>query len=278
VKYLQFTPALFILYISCSPKSIVLNTPSISSFYFEKKINKLEKLGDTSLSVYRKIVKLKVQFGFGIILEEGDRLLDNNYNDGIKKYQKAQSIFLEAKETQIMILLAKYPDFENWLKNEKNIKFVDEDIFDLYWLSAAIGGSIKASRGKPMQLIQLPVVGRLLRKSMKLDPKWGKGALYSAMMSYTASRTDLNRMALKDSVDFYYDKAIEYSDSLDASLFVTYAEAIHKPFQEKQEYLDKLNLAVNLDIKSDNYFKMSNYLAKNRAKWLISKTDDYFLE
>ena len=54
------------------------------------------------------------------------------------------------------------------------------------------------------------------------------------MMSYSSIRPDLSREAIKDTVDFYFKKALELSDSLDASLFVSYAELIHKPRQEKR--------------------------------------------
>ena len=98
------------------------------------------------------------------------------------------------------------------------------------------------------------------------------------MMSFTATRSDLSAVALRDSVDFYFDKAISYSDSLDAGPFITYAESVHKPYQERKEFVDKLNYVLNMKIKSRSDYELPNLIAKNRAEWLLSKTEEYFLE
>ena len=97
-------------------------------------------------------------------------------------------------------------------------------------------------------------------------------------MSFTATRSDLSAVALRDSVDFYFDKAIFYSDSLDAGPFITYAESVHKPYQERKEFVDKLNYVLDMKIKSRSDYELPNLIAKNRAEWLLSKTEEYFLE
>ena len=127
-------------------------------------------------------------------------------------------------------------------------------------------------------MIHLPKVGRILRKCIELDPEWNNGAVYSAMMSFTSTRTDISEDLLRDSVDFYFNKAILYSDSLDAGPFLAYAESIHKTYQERKEFEDKLNYVINMKTKSRSRYELPNLIAKNRAEWLLSKTDDYFLE
>jgi hypothetical protein len=122
------------------------------------------------------------------------------------------------------------------------------------------------------------VVKKMLIKAITLDPNWRKGALYSAMMSYTSSRPDLFGDAMIDSVTFYYEKALLASDSLDASLFVSYAEIIDKKFQNRTEFERKLHYVLQADGKNDKDFRLSNIIAQERAKWLLSKTDEYFFE
>ena len=61
-----------------------------------------------------------------------------------------------------------------------------------------MAGSIQSSRGSnPHELVNIPVIGKLLETAIYLDPKWGDGSLQSAMMSYSAIRPDLNREHLK---------------------------------------------------------------------------------
>ena len=278
MRYHYFIIFFFIFTISCVPKAFLLDQPQLLSVYFDRKIKNLEKNDMPTIDDQRDLIRTKVEYGFGVIMEQADRLIDMDYYSAIDKYKEANIVFKEARDLGILVLNKKYPSFDDWLRNEAKIKFIKNDVIDLYWLAAAYGGTIGSSRGNPFELIHLPSVGRLLRKCIELDPEWNNGAIYSAMMSFTATRSDLSEVMLRDSVDFYFDKAISYSDSLDAGPFITYAESVHKPYQERKEFVDKLNYVLDMKIKSRSDYELPNLIAKNRAEWLLSKTEEYFLE
>tara|TARA_Y100000768_G_scaffold98575_1_gene71939 strand:+ start:780 stop:1616 length:837 start_codon:yes stop_codon:yes gene_type:complete len=278
VIYKNLILSSFIFIISCSPKAFIIDQPELVSIYFEKKIKKLEKSDMTSLDQQRDLMRTKVEYGFGIIMEHADRLIDVDYSSALDKYKKANIIFKDARDSGISILNDRYSNFNDWIRGVVELQFTNNDIIDLYWLAAAYGGAISSSRGDPFELIHLPKVGRILRKCIELDPEWNNGAVYSAMMSFTSTRTDISEDLLRDSVDFYFNKAILYSDSLDAGPFLAYAESIHKTYQERKEFEDKLNYVINMKTKSRSRYELPNLIAKNRAEWLLSKTDDYFLE
>ena len=263
---------------SCVPRTLIVDHPKIVSLYFEKKIKSLERKKSLSTEQKRLLLKTKVEYGFGVLLEESDRTLDHDYNLGVKKSQEAYIVFSDAKKVGNSILIISYPKLDSWLSGETDLQFKINDVSDLYWLAAAYGGAIKSSRGNPFDVVNLPVVKKLLITAIALDPKWGKGALYSAMMSYTSSRPDLFGDALIDSVSSFYEKALIASDSLDASLFVSYAELIDKKFQDRDAFEQKLDIVLNMDVEKDKDFRLSNIIAQERAKWLLSKTDDIFFE
>ena len=263
---------------SCVPRTLIVDHPKIVSLYFEKKIKSLERKKSLSTEQKRLLLKTKVEYGFGVLLEESDRILDYDYNLGVKKSQEAYIVFSDAKKVGNSILVISYPKLDSWLSGETDLQFKINDVSDLYWLAAAYGGAIKSSRGNPFDVVKLPVVKKLLMTAIALDPKWGKGALYSAMMSYTSSRPDLFGDALIDSVSSFYAKALIASDSLDASLFVSYAELIDKKFQDRDAFEQKLDIVLNMDVEKDKDFRLSNIIAQERAKWLLSKTDEIFFE
>lgn len=263
---------------SCVPRTLIVDHPKVVSLYFEKKIKSLERKKSLSPKQKRLLLKTKVEYGFGVLLEESDRILDYDYNLGVKKSQEAYIVFSDAIKVGNSILIISYPKLDSWLSGKTNLQFKINDVSDLYWLAAAYGGAIKSSRGNPFDIVKLPVVKKLLMTAIALDPKWGKGALYSAMMSYTSSRPDLFGDALIDSVSSFYAKALIASDSLDASLFVSYAELIDKKFQDRDAFEQKLDLALNMDVEKDKDFRLSNIIAQERAKWLLSKTDEFFFE
>ena len=277
-KIRQLTPVLFLLVSACVPKAFLLEQPKLVSVYFERKIDKLEKTKSPDLDSQRLLMRTKVEYGFGIIMEQASRLIDEDYSKAMAKYEQANKIFSEARDSGISIMSQKYPSFNKWLNKETSIDFNADDMNDIYWLAASIGGCISSSRGDPFELINLPNVGRLLRTGIDIDSEWSNGSFYSAMMSFTTTRSDLNETMLRDSVDFYFNKAIFYSNGKDAGPYLTYAESIHKPFQERKNFVDKLNYVINMENKPSNEFELTNLLAKSRAKWLLARTDEYFLE
>jgi len=277
-KIRQLSPLLFLVVSACVPKAFLLEQPKLVSIYFERKIEKLEKSKSPDLVTQRLLMRTKVEYGFGIIMEQASRLIDEDYKQAMAKYEQANKIFSEARDSGILIISKRYPSFNKWLNKEASIDFNADDMNDIYWLAASIGGCISSSRGDPFELINLPNVGRLLRTGIEINPGWGNGSLYSAMISFTTTRSDLNEMMLRDSVDYYFDKAVLYSDGKDAGPYLTYAESIHKPFQERKNFVDKLNYVINMENKPNNEFELTNLLAKSRAKWLLARTDEYFLE
>ncbi len=265
--------------ISCAPKNFILNQTEVVSYYFDRKLKKLDNQENLNIDQKRNIIQTKIEYAYGILMERGDMLIDDDYQKSLKYYQKSNMIFKEAKYSSINLLSARYPKFEEWLRNDYDITFHEEDIQDLYWLAAAMGGTIQSSRGSdPFALVHIPTIGKLLETAINLNKEWGNGKLYSAMMSYTTVRPDLNRDVLDDSLNFYFEKAVRYSDSLDASIFVSYAETVHKPKQEKKEYIEKLNFVIEMDLQKGSQYEINNIISKRRARWLLSKTEDYFLE
>ena len=268
---------LIIIFSSCSPYKIILNNSVLPSVYFEQKIKKIEK-EETSFQKNRDLIKTKVEYSYGVILEHNDRIIEDDYFSTIKNNEKAYKIFKEVEHLCLINLNSFDLKLDNQLDLIKEINFKKENVFELYYLAASLGGAIKTSQSDPKELINFPKIGKLLKIAINIDPKWNNGALQSAMMSYTASRMDISKEVMKDTVNFYFNKARDFSNNHDASIFVSYAELIHKPDQNKADFIKTLEKSLSIKTKKDSYFRISNIIAQRRAQWLLSKLEDYFIE
>ena len=121
---------LILFNISCIPKSLVLSQTEIVSFYFDKKIKMLGNKDNINLDDKRNLIKTKVEYAYGILMEKGDRLVEEDYIQSFKYYEKAYKLFVESKESCIALLTKRYPDFNHWLKSDSEILFIQSDI---YW-------------------------------------------------------------------------------------------------------------------------------------------------
>ena len=71
-KIRQLAPLLFLLVSACVPKAFLLEQPKLVSVYFERKIDKLEKTKSPDLDSQRLLMRTKVEYGFGIIMEQAN--------------------------------------------------------------------------------------------------------------------------------------------------------------------------------------------------------------
>ena len=71
-----------------------------------------------NLNHQRNVIKTKVEYAYGILMEKGDRLIDDDYSKGMIYYKKANKLFLEAKQSSLNTLLDRYPNFNQWIKKD----------------------------------------------------------------------------------------------------------------------------------------------------------------
>ncbi len=120
-------------------------------------------------------------------------------------------------------------------------------------------------------LIRLPQIGALAFRITQIDPAYRGGAAFALLMVYEASRPAMMGGSVK-LAKHYYEQALEYSQGIDASLYVSYAEVICVQEQNREAFLDYLNRALEL-----RQGGMINKIARRRAKWLLGRVDYLFL-
>ena len=59
----------------------------LPSIYFEQKIKRLEKK-ETSFKKNRDLIKTKIEYSYGVILEHNDRIIENDYYLQLKIIKK----------------------------------------------------------------------------------------------------------------------------------------------------------------------------------------------
>ena len=217
------------------------------------------------------------QYTFGFIMEEADRLMTIDYNGGKVLYSQANEHFNQAVQYGNKSLMLKFERYDGWISNQSDLtpKFTDEDVPTLFWTAAAYGGAIKSSRGNPEWVILLPRVGQLLETALTIDSNWNKGAIYSAMISYTMSRPDSPNKKESIAEDFF-KKAVIASNGLDLGPYVTLAESVMISTQNRNEFTNLLYKALNIDMKADPDLALANQINRNRAQWLMDNIDEFF--
>ncbi len=213
-------------------------------------------------------------YAFAFIASKADRIREDDFRKARKMDSRARKHYMKAFDQGLAKLNLRYPGFGDSLRANpgRAVALTNrEDVPLLYWTGAALGATIGLSKDQPKMLILLPHVGALAFRVTELWPDYNRGAAYQLLMVYEASRSGI----LGGSIPLakhYYEKALEFSEGTNASLFVSYAESICVPAQNREEFIAMLMKA--LSIKGGG---IENRLARKRAGWLIERVDDLFL-
>ena len=267
--------------LGCSPKLIILQQkPEWAkggyNYYVGRIEHKLSKSKNDPV-LFQQGCQALTQYTFGFLMEEADRIIMTDYLGGKKIFMEANLHFGRAVNYGNKSLSLKFDQYDNWISNQSDQipNFTEVDIPYLFWTAAAYGGAIKSSRGNPEWVVLLPRVGQLLEVGLAIDPDWNKGALYSAMISYTMSRHDPPKQIERVAED-YFNKAVAASNGLDIGTYVNMAESVSIPTQNKNQFTNLLYKALNIDIKENTDLVLTNQINRNRAQWLLDNIDEYF--
>ena len=262
---------------SCSTVYYLEHHPGFADDIFYRKVISAEKkLGSNDDKLYLEAAKLRTQYTYAFIVEKADRLIEDDYETGKRFYDKALASFEEAISYGKKAIQLRHPELQfitDWIIED--VTFTEKDVPYLYWLGAAYGGSIGSSRGKAKWVIQLPIVGYLLETALEIDPSWNYGAIHSAMISYTMARTDLMGNNVKNTTK-HYEQAMLFSNRQDAGSKVSFAENVHISLQKKDEFELILKEVLAMDVEKNKELALGNIIARERALWLLSRTDQLF--
>ena len=172
----------------------------------------------------------------------------------------------------------KYNDYQKWIAGEIGnigLEPVNIDIALFYWTAAAYGGAVSSSQGDPEWVIKLPRVGLLLNEVMKKDSLWNNGAALVAMITYTMNNPEIAGESEKLARQ-YFDTAVNVSNGMDLGPYIAIAESVSKLNQNRNEFIQLLNQALDIDINSNPDLRLANIISRKRAEWLLANVDEFF--
>ena len=110
-----------------------------------------------------------------------------------------------------------------------------------------------------------------------MDEKFEHGAIRTFLINYEMARPGLSPAEREARAKQHFDRAVELSGGKLAGPFVAYAEAVCVQKQNIKEFKALLEraLAINPDARPE--WRLVNLIMQRRAKWLLGRTDELFL-
>ncbi len=193
---------------------------------------------------------------------------------------RARRLYLRARDYGLRGLETKHPGFgaslrEDWKKAVRST--TRRDVPLLYWTAVSWGAAIAVSKDRPDLVAEQPLVETLIDRAYELDPDFGHGAIDQFLISYESARQGANGDFASRSKQ-HFDRAVALTSGQSASPFVAYAESVSAQKQNRGEFEALLQKALAVDPDARPEWRLSNLIEQRRARWLLSREDELFLE
>ena len=116
----------------------------------------------------------------------------------------------------------------------------------------------------------------LASRALALDETYDAGAIHDFFIAYEAGRSTVGGSIEK--ARGHFDRALQIAGGRRAFPYVSFAESASVVRQDKQEFKALLEQALAVDVSKPTDYRLANLLAQRRARWLLSRTDELFVE
>ncbi len=194
---------------------------------------------------------------------------------------RAGRLYRRALEYGLRGLEVDHPGFRDSLRADP-VKAVETvrskaDVPLLYWTAMAWGAAISLAKQDAELAAGLPATEALVRRAIALDEGFGAGSLYDFLIAYDGGRpASAGGSAQRARADL--GRALELAGGERAAPLVTFAETVSVASQNRAEFKNLLEQALAIDVDRAPDYRLANLVAQKRARWLLGRADELFIE
>ena len=218
------------------------------------------------------------EYAYAFVQPEADELETTDFSAAQAAHGRAKRLYLRARNYGLRGLAVRHPGFAAALGTDPAQAAARADQSDvplLYWTAAAWSAAIAQAKDEPALIADLPKVEALIDRAVALDEAWDHGALHTFLISYESARSGSGDPAERSRQHF--ERAVALSGGRLAAPYVSYAEAGALRRQQAAEFRRLLEQALAIDADADPPDRLINLVAQRRARWLLGRMDELFL-
>ena len=232
------------------------------------------------------LARIYVSYTYGWVQDEWERAddaADFEKADELERrvkllYDRAAKLALKAVHMR-----DREKNLESVLKTGKTDRLRDylrahyteqEDVPALYWTGLAWGSAIANSGGDMNELADAPLARSFMERSIELDPSYADAGGLAVLGTVEASFPELFGGNL-DLSKQYYERALKVSERRNHLILLSYAKIYAVARQDRELFVSLLREILDAPDQG-NDLRISNKIARHRARRYIRKVDDWF--
>ena len=218
-------------------------------------------------------------YAYGHLQQDADFLEADDLAAATALRDRARKMYRRALDYGLRGIEVDAPDFRNQLDKDPQAavrKLQKNHVPLMYWAAIAWGAAISISKDDPELSADQHLVEALMRRALALDETWERGSIHDFFISYEGGRASIGGSITK--AREHFERAKQLSKGLRVAPLASYAETISVATQNKKEFQSLLEEALAFDPNKARETRMANLIVQKRAKWLLGRTEELFLD
>lgn len=220
------------------------------------------------------------QYAYAFVSAEADYVEGRDLNAATALRQRALKLYKRGLAYGLRGLEAAQPGFRDELSSAPQAalaRMKKEQVPLLYWTAAAWGSAISLALHDAELSADLSLVAAFMERALALDEAYGLGAIHDFFISYDGGRSAAAGGSAA-SAEKHMNRALELAAGRRAAPLVSFAESVSVGAQKREQFTRLLSEALAIDVNRAPDQRLANLVAQQRARWLLSRTDELFIE
>lgn len=220
------------------------------------------------------------QYSYVWVQEPADEMEQQDAGLAQTMRLRARKLYIRARDYGIRGLEVKHPGFGAALRQNPKSSVAlagKSDVPLLFWTAASWGAAISVSKDNPDLVADQPIVEALIDRSLQLDPDFDYGSIHGFLISYESARQGIKGDFASRSRQ-HFERQVELTRGQLASPYIALAETVSVSKQDRSEFEKLLKQALAIDPDSRPEWRLNNTVVQRRARWLLSREDELFLD
>ena len=219
------------------------------------------------------------QYAYAFVQMEADYVEAQDFDRATAQRVRAKKLYLRARDYGLRSFEVEFPGFRDRLRSDPDAalaKTTKKHVPQLYYTAAAWGAAFALDKADSSLSVDQSIIEKLMQRALALDEAWELGSLHDFFVTWEGGRSSVGGSLEK--AKQHFDRAVALSAGRRASPYVTWAEVISVGAQNKKEFQEMLQKALDIDVDKAPSQRLANVLSQRRATWLRSRVDELFVE
>jgi predicted anti-sigma-YlaC factor YlaD len=220
------------------------------------------------------------QYAYVYLALEADYVEEADLARATHLRDRAMGLYRRAIEYGMRGLEVDHPGFRQALSEDAHAALLGmkkNDVPMLYWTSAAWSLAISLDKTDATLAVNLPLAESLMHRALELDSSYGDGVIHDYYISYEGGRAGAAGGSIERARN-ELTASLELAKGRRAAPYIAFAESVSVGRQDRKEFTEMLDAALAVNPDAAPEYRLANVVAQRRARWLLSRIDDLFVE